>query len=418
MTSQRVLMTTNINLAAMRLFCLLPLFIPLFSIAKTDVKALVRVSAVSNNAQPSFLDSGTGTFRISGSRFSLSQALLDINQDITSSLQAKVVVNAYDDGDEHLGFTQAYLHYKPLTGNTYRVEGRAGFFYPKLSVENTDIGWLSRHFITSSAINSWIGEELRVPGLEVSLARSGRKTKSPWSWKLDAAAYKGNDTLGALIAFKGFGLHDRQSLHNEDRIQFADIPTISDPNLVNSPTYTSPFTEIDGKIGYYLGFNARYLRKLDLRYFYYNNRADPLVQDQRRLYSWRTEFNSLAARYLVTRNTELSFHLLDGLTEMGDNIVFVDYTAFYTAISHTFGQHKLSARVDIFNVDERDTLFEDPSDSHGLALTTNWTYRYSDKWQTAVELIGNKNNVANRATLGIATRQNVVQLQFAVTYRF
>ena len=233
--------------------------------------------------------------------------------------------------------------------------------------------------------------------------------------QIDAAAYRGNDTIGALVAWKGFGLHDRQTLHHE-RVEFAPIPAVI--NYINSPTWTVPFTEIDGKVGYYIGFKARYLRKFDIRYFFYDNQADPLILDERRLYSWNTRFNSVAARYLLSNNTELSFHFLDGLTEMGDFIVFADYTAFYAAVSHRRGANKYSARFDVFDVREKDFIPADPNDSHGVALTLNWTHTISEQWQSSVEAIYNQNTLYNRETLGVTPRQDERQLQWAMTYRF
>ena len=399
----------------MRALCILALLVSFSAFSKTTVNGLIRGSIVSNNADPSFLDKGTGTFRTDGTQLSLSQAILDVKADVYGDFDAHIVANGYDDGDRNVGFTQAYLEYKPLSGDVYQWQGRAGFFYPKLSVENTDTGWLASNFITSSYINSWIGEELRVPGIEVSFKRSGRRARSPWSLQIDAAAYRGNDTIGALVAWKGFGLHDRQTLHHE-RVEFAPIPAVI--NYINSPTWTVPFTEIDGKVGYYIGFKARYLRKFDIRYFFYDNQADPLILDERRLYSWNTRFNSVAARYLLSNNTELSFHFLDGLTEMGDFIVFADYTAFYAAVSHRRGANKYSARFDVFDVREKDFIPADPNDSHGVALTLNWTHTFSEQWQSSVEAIYNQNTLYNRETLGVTPRQDERQLQWAMTYRF
>lgn len=386
--------------------------------ASPQYKGLIRPSIVTNDAQPSFLDKGTGTFRTSDTELSLSQFLIELEHDLFTDVSLHVVANAYDDGDKQLGFTQAFVSYNPLSANKYKFRGRVGFFYPALSVENTDIGWLAQNFITSSAINAWIGEELRVPGIEVSVKRPGKRFNSPWSWQFDAAAYRGNDTIGALLAWKGFGIHDRQTLHHENRVEFAPIPSVSDVNGINSPTYTDPFTEIDGRVGYYFGLKAQYLRKLDIRYYYYNNQADPLILNEERLYSWYTVFNSVAMRYLINASTEWSFHFLDGLTEMGEQIVFVDITAFYTAISHSFDANRLSARLDIFDVSERDKMPDDPNNSNGIALTLNWTRHISSNTEIALETIVSKNTVANRATLDIAPTQNVLQLQLAFTQRF
>ncbi|MFC3094877.1 hypothetical protein DRW07_18150 [Alteromonas sediminis] len=382
-----------------------------------SVEGVIRLSSVSNNAQPSFFDKGNGIFRSDGNDLLLSQAILSTQVDVGKSLVLHSVANAYSDGDKQLGLTQAYLEYRPLSPGVFRWSSRAGLFYPRLSVENTDVGWLANHFITSSALNSWIGEELRVPGLELSLHRSGRKAKSPWSFRFDLGAYKGNDTTGTLLTWRGFAIHDRQTLHHE-RVEFAPLPSVISPDYFNAPSWTEPFTEVDGKVGFYVGAQAQYVRKLDIRYFIYDNRANPLKVNEQRLYAWHTKFHSLATRYLMTPNLTLSLHLMDGATEMGSRLVYADFRAAYGAFSYTQGAHKYSVRLDLFDVKEDDLVPKDYNDSHGHALTINWTYRLSNNWQVTAEGIYTKHRFENRPSLAIADKQRDYQGQLAMTYRF
>ena len=46
---------------------------------------------------------------------------------------------------------------------------KTGAFFPTISLENDDLGWTSPYTLTPSAINSWIGEELRTIGSEAIL---------------------------------------------------------------------------------------------------------------------------------------------------------------------------------------------------------------------------------------------------------
>ena len=46
---------------------------------------------------------------------------------------------------------------------------KAGAFFPTISLENDDIGWTSPYTLSASAINTWIGEELRTIGTEGTL---------------------------------------------------------------------------------------------------------------------------------------------------------------------------------------------------------------------------------------------------------
>ncbi len=46
---------------------------------------------------------------------------------------------------------------------------KSGAFFPTISLENDDLGWASPYTLTPSAINSWIGDELRSIGSEATM---------------------------------------------------------------------------------------------------------------------------------------------------------------------------------------------------------------------------------------------------------
>src|SRR5258705_9405197 len=56
--------------------------------------------------------------------------------------------------------------YRPVSTSAFRWSIKAGAFFPPISLENTEIGWTSPWTLTPSAINAWVGEELRTIGLE------------------------------------------------------------------------------------------------------------------------------------------------------------------------------------------------------------------------------------------------------------
>lgn len=387
------------------------------NLATAEVKGIVRGHLVSADTPDSFIDDGSGIFRYADGTNTLLQGILVGDFELTDALSAHTVLNAYSDGENRVGVTQAYLDYRPLMAGKTKVSARAGLFYPRLSVENTDIGWLSNDFITNSAINSWIGEELRTAGLELTFRLPGRPRRSKWSYEFNIAAFKGNDTLGTTLAWRGFSLHDRQSLLNE-QVNFAPYPGVVRPEYVNAPSWTEPFKEMDGRWGVYAGAHATYLRKLEFKYYYYDNRADETVQNQQRLYAWDTYFHSLASRYRINANLELSANLMVGSTLMGWNIVHSDYAAGYVALSYRTAQHKYSVRLDRFVVSEEDDMVADINRSRGSAMTANWTYSYNKHWQLALEAVVARNQADNRIQLGEPQRDTSSLLQTVVTYRF
>lgn len=374
----------------------------------TEISAVVQANMIQTDDLIGWQEKGTGVLRDDQSGLNLQQALIVVSQDIGSDFNFNVVGNYYQDGEQHLGLSQAQLIYKPLSQSTIKWRARAGFFYPKMSLENVDTGWLSPYTYTQSAINSWIGEELRTAGLEASLYSPGRARRSPWSWEIHAATFKGNDPLGTLISWRGFAMHDRQSLNN-DRVKFAPYPTVTTRDGLWHPSWVEPFHEIDGRLGYYLGLHLDYYKKTSMRYYFYDNKANPLAVNDQRLYGWRTKFHSLALQHKLSRSTRLLGQLLTGSSLMGSRFVYIDYDAWYLMLSHKIGSHRLSARYDQFKVREDDVFPWDYNDSDGYGLTFAWRYQWTPNWQLGAEIHLNENSATNRMELNQPIKANQQQ---------
>ena len=72
-------------------------------------------------------------------------------------------------------------------------------------MENDDLGWASPYTLTPSAINSWIGDELRTIGSEGNVR---------WKTDLGTVSLLGavlccNDEAGILMADRGWTMDDR-----------------------------------------------------------------------------------------------------------------------------------------------------------------------------------------------------------------
>lgn len=219
------------------------------------------MSAVKGDPQLSWQQGGIGLYRYDSDNdgIVLSQGLLDFRVDLSTSWSAHGVINTYQDPQATLGFSQAYFQYQPLTASNYKWHVRVGAFYPQLSLENPDIGWLSPYNYTNSAINSWVGEEIRTLGVEATIKRPGRSFNSAHSFSFVGASFKGNDPAGTLLSWRGFALHDRQTTLNES-ISFAQIASFNTPPLQHQANQVLPFEEVDGRFGYYLGMHWDYLK--------------------------------------------------------------------------------------------------------------------------------------------------------------
>ncbi len=386
-------------------------------LSSVELSGLVQLSAVHADPLTSFINSGTGVVRYDDSGVQVQQSVLRLEADLGGAFSTDIVANYYEDGDLHLGLTQAALLWKPTSAATVRTRARAGFFYPRMSAENVDIGWLSPYTYTPSAINSWIGEELRVLGVEGSLYSSGRSRRSPWSWELTGAIYGGNDPFGSIISWRGFATHDRQSLHH-DRLQFAPYPPVIDEATFQGPAWVEPFREIDNRLGGYAGFHLRYHNELDLRLYRYDNNADPEAVNSQQLYAWDTRFNSIALRYDPRPGTRILAQWMDGSSDMGEHLVGIGFDTYYLMLSQRLGKHRVSLRYDFWDVDESDLYARDANSSEGEALTAAWRWNLSKQWQVGFEYHLNDNSAENRVSVGEAIDARQQQALFVLEYRF
>jgi hypothetical protein len=352
------------------------------SYAETDF--ILRGTWALKENTPSFQDFGQNHQRFDGDGLHLSQAVISTNQRLSNSWTLSGVLNAYSDGEERLNFSQIYLKYRPLSASSIKPEVKVGAFYPAISAENTDIAWLSPHFLTNSAINSWIGEELRIGGIEVSFRQNGRQVRSNWSWKVLASLFKGNDTTGTLLSWRGFALHDRQSLYN-DRLNFLPIPGVIDEDRLGAPAWTEPFREIDNRFGYYLGTHVAYKRSAEIRYYYYDNNADANVVDPDRIYAWHTRFHSLTLRYLARPELTVFSQLLVGDTLMGESIVDNDFKSGFVAAVYSMTPYTVAARADWYQVNDNDNYALDPNGSIGRAFTISAGRNVSENFSITAE---------------------------------
>jgi len=386
-----------------------------------QVKGLIQVRAVQGDDNTSFQDGGIGLYRhdTKSDELILSQGILDFNVDLASSWSAHGVLNLNQDPDVGLGLTQAYIKYQPLTDSKYKWHVRGGGFYPLMSLENPDIGWTSPYNYTNSAINSWIGEELRTVGIEATLKRPAKRFNSKHSFSFVGATFKGNDPTGTLLAWRGFALHDRQTTFNEG-VNIGPIASLNEFDLRWQSGRVLPFEEVDGRFGYYAGVHWDYLKKSQFRVYYYDNNGDPsTVNYSSGQYAWDTRFTSVAWLYKFNSKTRFIAQVLNGETEMGANALIDNaFYSYYLMLSHKEGKHRVSVRYDYFKVTDNDTTAFDPNASHGEGVTATWRYQLSNSWQLGVEGSALKSFIKNRAASGFAQRISQQQIMLNAQWRF
>lgn len=265
---------------------------------------------------------------------------------------------------------EAYIRYRPLSLSPWRWSVKAGAFFPPISEENTSVGWTSPWTLTPSAINSWVGQELRTIGAEAKIEWRGESDRI----EAVASVFGWNDVAGVAIADGGWimtdrvtGLFDRQRLPNA-------LATPARPGAA----WREPFTEIDGSPGYYVGASWRHEDWGRLSLLYYDNDADPHAFD--REFAWRTRFVS-AGLTSGFGDVTLLAQAMAGTTSVdfsGVEAYDTDFQAGYLLLGYRIGPDwRVAARADIFTTRAHD---DDPGSrlsEHGAGqtLAVSWQAR-------------------------------------------
>ena len=373
------------------------------------------------SAHPSWTEGFVGKFRYEDDGLVFNRAYADYRGRLTDTLNARVVLEAYDDDvGNAVDFTQAYLEWRPVPKSANRYRLKVGTFYPRISLENIDPGWSSRYTLSSSAINTWVAEELRATGAELTWSR--RLSGGTHTLSANVAAFVGNDPAGALLAWKGWSVHDRQTRPSDD-LPLPPLPQIQPGMMFEAQDpFVEPMLELDDEIGVYVNAEWRMGSKLLVRAMHYDNRADPTILKKGQ-YAWRTEFDHVGVQATLPGDIGLLAQWMSGSTVMGPwmgewHPVDVEYQAEYLLLTRKFDKHRVSARYDHFVVTQNDRLREDNNPENGHAWTLHYQYEFSDKATLAVEWLSIKTHHCGWVYYGISPTATERQTQVAFRLRF
>lgn len=367
---------------------------------------------VTTPASTSFLDEGLGKTRYGHEpravEAKLAQAALlgvvELRPDLT--LRAHVKVDAEHNFNRRVDLLEGVVRYNPAIGHTTSLDIRAGVFFPTVSLENTDLAWLSPYTITFSAINSWIGEEVRSLGAEAG--PSFRLDEA--QLRLYGAITRGNDPNGTLLAWRGFALHDRVTGFS-DRLPLPALKSFDAPDLFpDQPPHVQPVREVDQKWTWSTGVSLTHPR-YRLKALYQPPTANPGAFDGEQ-YAWRTGYWALGVSRFFGP-VEVLAQGLEGETRMGvvaggRNAIIANFQAGYVLASWTESaeaRHRLTLRYDAFRVRDRDDFtIEDPNDESGSAWTFAYAFAPAARHRITAELLRVDSTRTNRRDLGLDPR--------------
>ena len=374
----------------------------------------VRLSAA--NGETSWLDGGFGKTSASGDDdgLSLANAALEWKPRFNFAFSGLVTAELQPRLDPRVDVGEAYLKFRGSPAPWGRVSARAGLFYPPVSMEHEGVAWTNPDMLTSSAINSWIGEEVKVGGLEATLDRRfGEHEVSA-----TAGVFGWNDTAGTLLTFRGWALHEVKTGANTA----FDLPPLSNYLKPKQAPDTYPVLELDRRAGFYGRLEWRPPAPVVLNATYYDNAGDRIAVANKQ-WAWETRFLNLGAKVQVNERTKILAQAMSGETLMGyrgagGHWVDMGFHSAYLMASRAYGAHQLSARADWFETHDRTYLVADNNDETGWALAAAWRQHLNDHAALVFEALHVSSDRPSRALAGVAPGQDQTVLQSALRVGF
>jgi len=376
-----------------------------------QLHGLAELRLGTSDGETSWLDGGFG--KAGKTDFNLSQAVLEYRQSFGFATSAVVSAQYQPDVSPKLDLDEAYLKFKAPPASWGRFSARAGVFYPPVSQEHTGVGWTTPDTISASAINTWIGEEVKVGGLEATFERSFGDQEIAAT----AAVFGWNDTSGTLLTFRGWSLGEARTGRQTE----FELPPLSPFMATKQADETYPMFELDHRAGYYGRLEWRPPAPVSFNATWYDNRGD-LTSVKAHQWSWETQFLNLGMAWDVNDRTRVLAQAMSGRTLMGFRTpevwADVDFRGAYLLGSRQVANEMLTGRLDWFDVTDRTWQTLDNNDEEGWAATAAWRHPIVEHADLLVEAQHIDSKRPSRALAGDAARQDENVLQTALRLSF
>ncbi len=361
--------------------------------ATFDLFGYATLSTARVTSQPSWLDAGFGRVSVGaesaqssatrGSGEARLGARLDFGPTWTVELHGLARAEPQSRGSA-AGLSEAFATFTHGFGEASELRLRGGLFFLPTTREAIDPLWTSPYTLTLSALNSWIGEEVRPSGVDAAV-KIGEHAA------FGATAFGGNDTAGALLAWRGWAMGNRLSTLGE-RLPLPPLASLSNPaafgeqrRAARGDAITQPVgRELDGRVGWALRGRFEGGGTL-VQASAYDNRGDRALHDGE--YAWRTRTEQLALQWQRGPLT-LVAEGLQGKSGMGAETrpyVDIDLWAWYALASVAGDTWRVSARFDRFATHDRDHSAAETNDEYGRAVTVAGFWQPRERFRLGVE---------------------------------
>ena len=372
---------------------------------------LVAGPVVASNDE-AWTSGGLGKLQHSGVEFA-ADAIVAWRPHITHQISSHISLALQSSVRGVVGIDEAYVRLRRDPEASIGISARAGLFFPPASLEHDGAEWTVHDTLTPSAIGSWIAEEVKVIGGEVTLHTS--LADRPIS--LTAAAFGTNDTAGALLTFRGWALHDIRATAG----QTLPLPPIT-PVFFEQASRTRPVAEVDGRVGGYGKAEIAISDALKLSAMVYANRGDPTALRNGQ-YAWNTKFATIGAKLRTSGNTTVLTQVMVGTSIMGldadrQAVTDISFRSGYVLISMPLRDGSLTGRIDAFAINDHSFLDLEDNRENGAAVTGAWTTPLSGATEMVTEVLAVLSDRPARVRAGIQADQVNVQTKIAIRTRF
>jgi hypothetical protein len=385
-------------------------------------EAILDLRAAAANGDASWLDHGFGKARFGGDdgdydgHAKIAEASLVWTPRFSWTLDGYAHVQFNEDQGNAIDVVEAFARYRSPPRDGWRLHGRAGVFYPPVSLEHPDPGWNTRYSITPSAINSWIGEEVKAAGLEVGASRE----LGGHELDLAVAAFGRNDLSGTILSWRGWALHDVKA-------GWDTAWPLPDGALANLAAFapwqaatTEPSRELDGRASFYGRAAWRAPELISVDVIHYDN-AGNLGVGEKGQFAWETRFTNLGVTLDLGPETLVLAQAMTGETLWGRVRpwrVDMGFSSAYVLANHTVDANSFTARADWFVTSDRTWVLEDDNNEEGWALTLAYGRALGERHRLMLEALEVSSDRPARAYGGLdpVEDQTVLQASWRITY--
>jgi len=329
---------------------------------------------------------------------------------ISSELQARATARVNAKYGPAIDLLEGIIEYQPTTTGDWVWSMKAGAFFPPMSLENDQIGWSTFWTITPSAINSWVGSELRIVGAEGTL----KWRRASGDITLVGAVFGWNDPAGVMMADRGWNFDDRYT----GLIEHSRLPDAAALGGAKPPLYANLFTEVDNSPGWYLDLSWEPQDIGGFEIMRYDNDADPTAIKGGQV-AWHTRFWDVGYQRQFGRLTLLA-QGMSGATTIEPSPFFhqtTDFKSAYALAGYDMDKWWVAARLDFFQTRTR-ASFSSSLDEDGHAYTLSLSY-LPRKWlRFTGELLSVDDTRQERIAVGEAAHQIETQFQFLTRVYF